>query len=67
MELYTWLLAMQPRSDTLLAMGLEGVRRSARMTIDDDRLEQIMQSFTVPDLMPNISVDDPDTNRYGTD
>jgi hypothetical protein len=51
-ELQTWLLSMQPGLETLLEIGLAGIRGSARMRIAPERQEEIASSFTVPDSIP---------------
>jgi hypothetical protein len=48
-QLQTWLISMRPGYDALLQIPLDAYPRSARMTIDPERIEQILRDFTVPD------------------
>ena len=49
LELCTWLIRMQAKLDTLLEIGPDGIRRSARMTIDAATQQMIIEGFVVPD------------------
>lgn len=58
LELQTWLMASQERVGLLLDVGVDGVRRSARMTISAEQQEKILGDFTVPDTIPQEGSDD---------
>ena len=49
LELCTWMIRMQAKLDTLLEIGPDGIRRSARMTIDAATQQVIIEGFVVPD------------------
>lgn len=52
-EIYTWLLAMKPGYDMLYDIGMDGIRRTSRMTIEQARQDEIMHQFAVPDTIPD--------------
>lgn len=51
-EVYTWLLAMEPGLLTMLDIGLDGIPKSSRLTIHPEQQDKVLRDFAVPDTPP---------------
>lgn len=51
-EIHVWLVSMQPSFEALLEVGMDDIRRTARMPIPPDKQDEITASFIVPDTVP---------------
>lgn len=56
-ELCTWMIRMQAKLDLLLEIGPDGIRRSARMIIDEATQQVIIDHFVVPDDLMGEDLD----------
>lgn len=52
LQIHTWLLMMQPSFDALNELGIDDIRRTARMPISQAVQDEILADFEVPDTVP---------------